>query len=375
MFEEFEIQFFDLWNQYLIKTESLFITENLNYFAVFSKHFYSVCNEIIRLQADSTISSVSYIEYTMLYTNFINRRYIAEIWVYSDMYYLDKKQYMVGEYDISFLFVHFDELWERLISVRKLYVGKVSPKDIVKCMLQALPSFYSYLISIVRFSVKSYIDESPFTDIKKNDIFKLCVGGYMVKTEILYTLKEKKNVTALINRIKQQCDYKFTLEDCSGLDFSNCSFRHTNLRYAQFRNSILNNVNFHSGILIGTNFSTAKMEKCNLNYSTLYETDFSNANLKDASFRFAYGWTGSLNSKIWNQVGYLPTNFRNADLTNADFHEAVFKNADFRGAVLTNTDFTKTTLDKAIFSTRDLPLSSEQMSKIIIEEASGCATT
>ncbi|MCL2153367.1 MAG: hypothetical protein FWH57_10505, partial [Oscillospiraceae bacterium] len=78
-----------------------------------------VHTQVVKIQATLDIPAISYLEYTMLYTNFINRRYITEVWVYGDKGYLDKNQYMLGEYDISFLFIYFDELWDKLLTARK----------------------------------------------------------------------------------------------------------------------------------------------------------------------------------------------------------------------------------------------------------------
>ena len=73
---------------YLLQTEALFVANKSTWFDTLAEHFISVCDQIQKMQAETTLPTVSYLEYTMLYTNFINRRYVVEVWVYDDEYYL-----------------------------------------------------------------------------------------------------------------------------------------------------------------------------------------------------------------------------------------------------------------------------------------------
>jgi uncharacterized protein YjbI with pentapeptide repeats len=91
------------------------------------------------------------------------------------------------------------------------------------------------------------------------------------------------------------------------------------------------------------------MEGCHLDNSAIFEADFSNAILRNASFKNAKAKAGLINEKEWKFPGFLPTSFRNADLTDADFTGADLTGADFTGAVLRGTDFTNAVLANAIF--------------------------
>jgi len=125
-------------NDSLIKTEKLFIANKSRWFAAFSEHFQSICTEIVKQQSESSIPDISRLEYIMMYTNFINRCYIAEVYVFDDKLYLDKNQRVISEYDVSFLFIYFDELWDNLISLRKYYIGKVTNREISAFMIETL---------------------------------------------------------------------------------------------------------------------------------------------------------------------------------------------------------------------------------------------
>jgi len=338
-----------LRNENLLKTEALFAAQKHHCFTAFSDHFNSICTKITNQQNNSTLPAISRIDYTMLHTNFINRRYIAEVWVYGEDLYLDKNQRKIGEYDISFLFIHFDELWNKLLAQRKRYVGKVRAQEVKTIIMQALPDFYSYLTNIARFAITDILDKKPFIDIIKNDPFKVTVGEYMARTEPIYVESKNKDVKELAEWFDERLENTYTFEDYSDLDFSAHFFTYTEFRYSHFRRSNFNNATLEGSTLIGTSFYRAQMENCCLNNSSIYEADFSYANLKNASFINARGRAGLPNKEEWRHVGFLPVSFRYADLTNADFTGANLIGADFTGAILEGVDFTGAVLDGAIF--------------------------
>ncbi|MCL2152244.1 MAG: pentapeptide repeat-containing protein [Oscillospiraceae bacterium] len=343
------------------------MAQKQNFFSTFAEHFRATCDEILQLQKNAAVSAVSHIEYTMLYTNFASRRYVATIMVYGKDRYCDKNQRMVGEYDISPLFVYFNELWEKLLSERRRYGGSVSAKDVNSCMVKALPSFYSYLFCIARFATRDSVHEKPFTDIAKNDVFRLSVGDYMVKNEPVYVRSTNKDAATIAAWFEGLYPYDYSFLDSEELDFSGCSFVTGKLKHVQFNKSILTESIFDNATLRGANFRGAQMGKSRLDFATIHEADFSHADLKDASLRSVRGGSGLSNPKKWQHVGYHPVSFRNADLTNVDFCSAYLRGADFRGAILSDVNFTDAVLDDAVFSTTELSLSDEQKTKIIVD--------
>ena len=61
-------------NEYLLKTEELFVVNKNKWFADFAGHFLDLCSQMRDLKYKLVLSAITYLEYTMLYTNFINRR-------------------------------------------------------------------------------------------------------------------------------------------------------------------------------------------------------------------------------------------------------------------------------------------------------------
>jgi len=275
---------------------------------------------------------------------------VAEVWVYGDKRYLDKNQRFVGEYDISFLFVYYNELWDTLLTMRKRYVGKVKVREITEIMLKTLPDFYSYLPKIALLAMKDLVEYPPFNSIAKNETFKVTVGDYMVNTTPVFVETKNKNDKKLAKWFEERLENTYTFGDYSNLDFSGKTFTFTEFRYAQFHHSCLRNANLQGSALIGASFFMAQMEHCCLDNCSIYETDFSHAKLQNASFVNARGQAGLPDVKEWRYVGFLPISFRNADLTEANFTGANLSGADFTGAILDGAIFTDTILDGAIFS-------------------------
>ena len=337
-------------NESLLKTEALFSANKRIWFGDFAVHFVDICAKLKKWQTEGSISAISYLEYTMLYTNIINRRCIAEVFVYDEKCYLDKNQRFVGEYDISFIFVYFCELWDKLLSERKRYVGKVASHEVTAFMLKAVSKFFSYLTNIARFAIVDLTNTPLFADIEKSAEFMMIVGQYMTGIEPIYVECKAKNTKKLVDWFHEQLYGKYIFGDYSFLDFSGKVFVNSDFRYARFQNAVLINSSFDSCMLIGANFRNSNMQGCRLENCSLYESDFSYATLINSSFCGSQARAGLLDDKEWWSVGFLPVSFRCADLTNANFAGANLTGADFTGATLDGADFTGATLDGAVFN-------------------------
>ena len=337
-------------NDYLLKTEELFIANKDKWFSDFAMHFLKLFTQIQKLQDDLVLSATMYMEYTMLYTNFINRHYTADIMIYGKKSYLDKNQRLAGSYNLSFLFVFFDKLWDDLMNLKRRYLGKVSVQNVTTYMMRILPDFYSYFANIARFALVNCFDRGSCADINKNEEFIVNIGDYMVQTETVYIENKLKNADKLTIWFKEQLWNEYVFGDYSSLDFSCNTFLYTDFRYARFQNSTLNYADFRGSWLTGANFRGAIMEGCCLDNCSLFEADFSNAILKKASFKNVRAKIGLSNKNEWQFVGFLAVSFRGADLTGADFTGSDLTGADFTGANLTSADFSRASLVGADFT-------------------------
>ena len=336
-------------NEYLLKTEELFVINRGIWCADFEIHFQDICALIRKLQDNSTLPAISYLEYLMLNTNFVNRRYVADILLFSNKSYLDRNQSYISEYDISYLFIYFDMLWNDLILLKKRYLGKVTMNDVTSFMLGTLPDFYSYINVIARCALLECVDKSMLIEIKNDGSLMVNVGEYMVKVETIYEERVKKDKKELVNWFSERIHDKYIFGDYSSLDFSGEDLSFTDFRFARFNSSTLIGTIFEHSSLTGVNFRNANMKGCRLDYCSIKEADFNSAMLKDASFKNVVAKSGLTNENEWEFPGFLPASFRNADLTNADFTGADLTGADFTGATLTGASFTDALVDNAIF--------------------------
>jgi uncharacterized protein YjbI with pentapeptide repeats len=313
----------------------------------------------------------------MLYTNFIKRRYTAEIFVFRNKSYLDKEQRFIGGYDISFIFVYFDKLWDELMALKKQYLGHVSAQEVTSFMLGALPNYFSYFARVVRNSILYFTDRNihsnksnPLDNIQKNDIFMINVGDYMTKTETVYEERKYKDSNKLADWFGKKLYKKYIYGDYSNLNFTRGTFEYSDFRYVRFQNSTLKDANLEGSSLLGADFRNSEMEGCRLDNCSIHEAVFSYAKLKNASFKNVRGKVGLAGEKVWRCPGFLPANFFRADLTKADFRRAnlngtnfrqanltganlsgsVFSDIDFSEAILRDTDFSEAILDNANFT-------------------------
>jgi uncharacterized protein YjbI with pentapeptide repeats len=343
-----------LKGEYLLKAEDAFIVNRDTWIFECSVNFREACDTIRERQRRSTLAPITYLEYTMLYTNFVNREYFAEIIAYGDMSYLDKSQQFIGRFDISCLFLYYDALWYDLTRLKRRYLGKVSALEVTRYMQKAIAAFYSYLACIVRRAIAAHADKSVLSGIEKNDMFMVNVGDYMASTETAYREQKGKDAGRLSDWFYERLENSYIFGDYSSLDFSEKNFEYTDFRYASFRESSLADANLEGSSLVGVNFRNAFMEKCVFDASILYEADFSHASLKNASFARTLAKSGLANVKRWKAPGFLPVMFSHADLENADFTGANMKGAIFSRADLTGADFTDAILIGADFKGANL---------------------
>ncbi len=191
MTDEFMQHALQLQTQKLCETEELYQANLDTYIPLVQKHFCSICENIIKLQNDGSLGAISFLEYTMLYTNLIQKKDIAEVRVYNDRRYFDSCQCIAGTFDFSFLFLKYRELWSQLVSSRKRFPG-VSAQEITSFLLSCAPAFYKYAVSVCLFSIPGCTDSEPFLSVRRKYQFEISVGEYMAHTETVYKEKPER---------------------------------------------------------------------------------------------------------------------------------------------------------------------------------------
>lgn len=362
MIEKFQNYALQLKNQKLFEMEELYQKNFNDYVSIFQKHFLEICENIIHLQQSGILGEISYLEYTLLYTNLLQKKEAAEVRVYNHNWYFDSGQHIVGNFDFSCLFIKYQELWTELFSARKRFAGIVASHEVKSFLLSCARSFYRYVIAVCRFSILSCVESEPFLSIYKSDEFEINVGEYMAYTETIYKENKKRTSKDALDWFSLRLEFEYAFEDFTGLDFSRADLSEIDLRYSDLRQSRLTGTDFQDSMLCGTRFCHADMRDANLCYCLLHEADFTGANLANACFTCAKSYAGiSPRQTEWKIPGYRQVSFRSTNLTNADFQATDIRDADFTEAVMDGTLVQKKQL-------AGLKLSEEQKRQIRITE-------
>ena len=360
MHKDFQLKANELLLKNINKTREHIISGRKQLVSALMNHLNEVCSIIACLQNESSIPPISSIEYTMFRTNFINRRYVAEVWVYGDGWYIDPNPRMIAELDLSDQFIYYDKLWDELIKERKQrYRSEVRPIELLAYMMLVLPNFFSHLVNIARSAIFGNMDSNSFEGIKKHNCFRVNVGEYMNINGLVpvYTEVKEKNSDDIVKLFDKRKENVLVFGDYSDKDFSGCEASSMNLSFSQFRHSSFNNSVFHNAELKGANFHRAIMDNCQILKCRIHEANYSQASLKGANFMDSHGSAASPSSsnlQFADHVGLMPVSFKHADLTNACLRNTCLAGADFEGAKLDGADFTNADLSYANFANASL---------------------
>ena len=347
-FEKYAIQ---LKNEKLFETEELYQKNFNDYASIFQKHFLGICENITHLQQSGTLGEIAYLEYTLLYTNLLQKKETAEVRAYNGNWYLDNNQLTAGEFDFSPLFIKYRELWTDLFAARKRFAGAVASHEIKSFLLSCARSFYRYVIAVCRFSILPCIESELFQSINRTEKFEINIGEYMAYTEAVYKEDQTRTSMDALDWLSLHLEYEYAFEDFSELDFSKADLSGIDLRYSDLRRCQLKGTDFQDSMLSGARFCHASMEDADLRNCLMHEADFTGANLANARFTAARSHAGiAPEQSSWKSPGYRPVSFRNANLTNADFRNTNIKNADFTGALMAGALFQQKQLGRFKFS-------------------------
>ena len=324
-------------NQKLFELEDLYQNQFDTYAPVFQKHFQSVCETIRSMQKNEQLGELSYLEYTLLYTNLIHAEHTAQVRAYDNRWYFDPHQRIIGSFDLSPFFFKYKELWADLMSCRKRFAGAVTAQETLAYLLSCAASFFQYITAAFRFSILPCIKAEPFLSLRRADAFEINVGEYMAFTEAIYKENRTRSSQKTLDWFALRLEFAYAYESFCGLDLTNADLSEIDLRYADLSHAALEGTDFQDALLYGTRFCHANLRNADFRYSQLYEADFTGADLTNANFRAAEGYRGVPDHTDWFIPGYRSICFKNADLSRADFTRTKIRDADFTGATMNGT--------------------------------------
>ncbi len=361
MTEEFKQYASALHTRKLFEMDQIYQEHLHEYIPVFQDHFRQMCETVCRLQAENEIGEISYLEYTFLFTNLIQKKELAQVRIYNDDWYFDAGQRAVGSFDYAFVFTKYRELWDEIMSSRKRFAGAVTAQEAISFLLLCASVFYRYVASIFRYSILPCVEAEPFLSMRRADEFEVNVGEYMAYTEAVYKENRTRTSADALRWFSLREEFAYAFEDFSGLDFSGADLSEIDLRYSDLRRTTLDGTDFQDSLLYGTRFCHASLRGADLRYCQIHEADFSGADLTDACFRVTTGYRGVPDTETWMLTGFRPINFQNANLTRADFCRTKIRDADFTGAIMDGAKFSRRRL-------HEFALSPEQMRVIQITD-------
>ncbi|WP_058485601.1 pentapeptide repeat-containing protein [Defluviitalea phaphyphila] len=348
-----------------------FCKENIEFLTdKFCEAFKKLCNKIISLQQSGEKGKISFINFQILRTDILQKKYRILITAYDKNFYLDKKPVQV-DFEMKEMFTYLNDLEEYLLKNYKQYVGKINVDDISVIIQMQVINYIRYIINISRIAIRKIKNLSYFTEIEKEEDFYISTGEYKDYSELIYfKTKQNTNIEEIRDSINGKKKGNFHFNSYTDLDLSDLDLRNINFCFSDFTNSKLSRSDMRVSYFICTDFSNCKMDFVNLNYSILHDANFENCNLYGADLIGIMGGLTEPKEDMFYSPGFSGINFAGANLSEVDFSNGDLSGADFRGAVFDNTNFTGTNLNKAIFekeSIDKLDLSKEQLRSIIIQ--------
>lgn len=248
---------------------------------------------------------IVYFQFSLLRCDLARRKYRILLTLQDIRWFLDPEEAEVL-FPVDFLFAGLDELWERLKTEQKKYMGKVNSYD-VDFMMQELAAECNSLVGNgLRYALRDVEDSPEFAAVKKAVLWDIRWGEYcgpailaarvdrIPKTgeqwkEAVLKSGEEKNLS-------ETCWYQMELsgQDCRGMRFL----------FTTFEECVLRNIDFTGADLTGARFKNCTLEDCS----------FEAAALKTAYFEHC----------VWNNP-----EFKNADLEQALFTREGISQADF----------------------------------------------
>lgn len=360
--EHFKYTYFiPILKEMLKKLEADFQKNFEEYKAKFILNFKNIC-EIIKKEHNNL--EIGYISYNLMLIKTLNNNYNYDIYIYDKNWYLNR-DIKITEYDVSFIYKYFEEMWTRLLKERKAYVFKINDTDINNLMTTIIDKFHYYIVSLMRNSIVEITETEEFLNLNKANSFNIYTGKFYDKFDIIYIENKDKNIVKIKRELEKEETY--INKDLRNLELNDIKFEMYDLRGTDFRNSELSNMDLSYKMLVGAKFKNAKIMNTSFESSILSETNFENANLINCKMISSFIYKGKMSELL--DVGFLRVNLKNTNLINVDFSKSFLENIDFRDAILENVNFEECKFKECIFKKEQLEklnLSEKQIKEIII---------
>ena len=211
----------------------------------------------------------SYLSFHMLRTRLLRHEYQYSVDLYGDKWFLEE-EIRLADWNVDFIFSHFEFLWKQLSRIGKRYFGKMEEAELNCIMMLVAESFNDYLVKLLRYARNELIELPLYQEVKKGDTFLIQCGEYFDFCEFVHREvigKEEKSLKKMVLNREDEQTYPF--RDFRYMDFSDVEFNEYCFQYVDFSHCLLENTTFTKCDLTGARFchadlSTTKFIKCNL---------------------------------------------------------------------------------------------------------------
>ena len=287
----------------------------------FLVQFEQYCRKITLLQEKGKKNAIGFINFSVLRTNILARRHIIRLDAYDENWYADRVE-CSGEYDVLEIYIWLEKFADSLEATAKSYSQSILG-DIQRAVFEESNNYLLIVAELVRMGLKKAAKMKWFQQIKRNELFVICIGGFQDKSDILYIEDTTAKDARSIKRHLEEKLPVYTHEICNGLDLSGGDYKNIHLLYSNFSGCDFSGSNFNKAVILFSDFKHTDMSNVVFENSEVIDTDFGGAKLENVSFQ------GAMLRNI---------SFAGARLINVKFEGAILaEQLDFGQAALVDT--------------------------------------
>lgn len=285
--------------------------------------FEQYCDKVVRMQTEGKKGPVGFIHFSILRTNILAKRHKIRLDAYDEGWYLDRNE-CSGEYDVQEFYQWLDEFADTVERARNNGFSKIKLVDVQQTVFDESNKYLLFVAELLRVGMKRVVETAGYQEIKRANVFIVCIGGYQDKVDILYkedcTIKDAKTVKRYLEAAEQTT---YTHEICEKLDLSGGNYQDKKVMFSSFTGGDFSDSNWQNSAILFSNFQQTVLKDANLEQVQIFDTDFSGAVLENVSFRGA-------------KLKHI--SFAKAKLINVSFEDALLtEQLTFDGAKLVNT--------------------------------------
>lgn len=327
-----------------------------------------------KLQIEEPDTEIACIQFSFLQSHVLDGTYQWLVEAKDKNEVLDRKEREVY-IAMPELFGALETLEQEVKQEIAKYIGNLNEGDAEQVKLETFRRCIGYFYLGGYYAFRNISHTEAYQKIKKYRLFRIMLGGYMDRVQILHIQEEKE-----IGDIKKQFydtadidDWKkeeLLLRDYSGIVLKEEGKRIDckNLMFSSFAESRIRYHLFTLSNLMGVNFSNSRIDDTAFIGNTFQQADFTGAILKNCDMHASMFYGGEyVNGQV--TPGIYPVSFKNAVLEQVNFSYCDLRNCDFEHAVMTDVIMDSAMLEGARMSRENmekLELTEEQRNSIIM---------